>query len=734
MLVVPAALWRYPAAAEGLQDTWLASARWNALFAGHTALVNPAILTKSNFISIRASLSSIPRESYAHELGVIIPVGLRQSAGIGWMMDAFTSDKSFASGGGNLEDKASLVLLSYAVNPWRPLSIGINITMANQAYSYTRRTYGFGGDAGIMYEILRHPRAGAHTLGVCAQNAVLPDLGRAEKLLRALQLSAWSVFFEEALETRFDLSLRNPLGINAGSSALETREPWDFSACVTYRTPAEIHFHVLCGVCPSGVQHIGLAAGFEIPAYINDKQRDALSVAYQHCWLVPDETSAISVYFRTEAGKHRLTADILLAQATALYNQENFEEAFFAFGRVIAEYPYYEKNDVASFFMAQCALHLDMNAAAQARFSTMLDQYPASAMRDGTILGIMTAAYRRGDSAAVGECFGRLMREGASDSLKLHGMYLMAQTYMRRLDYANALPLLSQIPPGHPEYFFGRYSLAVAFNALGHADSAIQTIEDCLLFKPSTLIEQEIINRSRILLGYLYFEHAGAISGALDKGTRALRMVSKDCGWFGDALLGLGWLSLKAGQYKDCIIAADELAKSDSRSLRAEGLLLKGYAFYAQEHYEKAVAALEEAERALGEGTALPEDTPGVSAASYAAFRGAYDSIGFRAEELALSRRTRAVRREITAISEKMARTSRAIQNLQKSIDNAARESLYDKNAPKLKDDIQYALASASYLLRDKERRETFKPTRRLQSIERKIEKYREEIEELENK
>ncbi len=728
--VTVAALASGPRAAE-LQDQWIASSNWNALAMVHSPLANPAILTKTDFISIRASLSSIPDSSYAHELGVTFPIGIHQSVGTTWMMHAFNRSTPVSTASDNLEDKANLWLLSYAVNPLQPLSIGINLNVAHQAYSNTKQKAGFGADIGVAFDLLRHPALGDHSLGISLGNVVAPTLGDTA-FVRVLKAALLSSFMEESIENSIEFSLADPFAGGSGDAAASFAQRWRLDGRITYVTPFYIHFHALYGLNLDGLAHIGAACGFDIPAFDYAKERDAFSLSYQHCWLVQGDASAISLYTRVEAGKHRLNAAILLEMAFAFYRQQEYWDALLAFGRVIAEYPNYDTNDVALYHMAHCELVLGMDSLAAFRFGWLPEQFPNSSLIHAAALGLMTVAYGNKDYGGMEEQFSILNSPQAPDSIRYHGLYLMAHAHMQQKHYADAIPLLVQIPKWHPDHVYAQHSAALAYNATGHVDSAVQCLEKAVRIEPATVAEHEIANRSRLMLGYLYYENASHIDSGLAKATLALRKVPIDSYFFDEALLGLGWTSFKAAQWEDCIKAAQELARSDNRILQAEGLLLKAYVFYAQKQYEKAIKVLKEAESAIGEA-ALPsrQYLDSLVERSEELARD-YESGGDEMDRLAVSKRMPRVRRAINTSLERQKRLEHAVANQVQLFDNAKRQQFLGRNRAKLKEDIQYTLASATYLLQSKTDHDTLKPSLRQQAIERKIKRQEEQLERLE--
>jgi tetratricopeptide (TPR) repeat protein len=264
---------------------------------------------------------------------------------------------------------------------------------------------------------------------------------------------------------------------------------------------------------------------------------------------------------------------------------------------------------------------------------------------------------------------------------------------------------------------------------VGRPDEALERLRGCLRFSPRTAGERELINRCRVLLGYLHYERSATADSALAKATLVLRKVPRRSIYFEDALLGLAWTSLKARQWEDCIVAAEALTKSPRTVLRAEGLLLIAYTHYARERYAEAVEVLEEAERSVEDAA---EHGPVEDEASSTPFD-PLDSLGMTVDRLVRKRRRPSVRREITQLAEEHREMHRALEKRLSLAVDAARDRSFVRRLPTLRDDIQYSLAAATYMLHAEGGAPQAGPGKKQKRLDKKIEALERKVRELES-
>lgn len=723
-----------------LQEQWVESSRWGALAVEYSPLTNPAWLTNADFLSVRAAMSTVINDFYVHDIGVTIPIARHQSAGVTWYRLQTYLDPAEV---GNVPasetavDKSGLLMFSYAVNPLGRLSLGLNLNAARRDPFREKPKTGFGVDIGMSYELLHHPRLGHHTLAVCGQNLIAPNLGSRQVLVDNLRGSwLWSAL-EGKVESMLDVSYLSPLGAGRFADrvywpATDTAEDrWTLNERMSVEVFQQLKFHGLLGVGPRGFRYGGLAVELRLPTIVSGKDRD-VALAYQHLWLSTSRIDNMSVLVRAELGKHRFSAEIMLQKALVLYGEHRWWEAFLAFGRIIAEYPNWLSNDRVSYYMARCEEELQLHATAAARYAKIREQYPASQIIPLAELGLLNTSYRLGDLPAVEEQFRRVENSQLPDSAVYHAAYIVGQTRIKQGEYRRACDVLSRLPIHHPDFVFSRHSRAVAFINLGERDSAIAELRKCIRYEPDTRAEEQLADRSRLMLGYLYYEHAAAVENGLAKAATNLRKIPRESYYFEDALLGLGWTALKADEQEDCLVAAKALGRQRRPILRAEGLLLQAYVFYLQRDYARTVEVLETALEEIEKVSSSQADATVEDGSGLEQLRSRYDSLGRKAERLAMRRRRRSVRRRLNEATLKQRDLRRRVEAAVRKLQEQSRAERFARRRTQLENDIQYALASATYMLHTKQAGALPKQTPKQRRIDRKIERLKKEMEELE--
>ncbi len=286
--------------------------------------------------------------------------------------------------------------------------------------------------------------------------------------------------------------------------------------------------------------------------------------------------------------------DILYLKALTLYAEEKYMDALVPLGQILADFPEYKKNDGVQYFIGAAMEHMDMREMAVKNYSRLKEKYPKSLVVPFADLGIMRIAYRNDNKPVIIQQCKTLSDSGANDSLRFHAVYLAAQSHINSGKFCKAINLLKLIPSTHPEYLFAQHSLAVALlNVNEDNERAFDALINCVSFNPRTESEGEIINRSFVFLGYLFFRGSVDQSRSLNKAIRSFRKVPPSSHYYQDALLGSVWTAFCASQWSDCINYCDQLmCVTNIPTLKCEAGLLKGYCLMTDKRYVEAVNIL----------------------------------------------------------------------------------------------------------------------------------------------
>lgn len=737
----------------GLPQEYLLTQRWRTLFSTTSPVTNPAFINNANYLSGRIVYTSILNEFNTIEAGVILPLGLYQTAGLsivnqGISNGYFPTDVNFkADSSSKIGENTSYIVGSYAYNLIGGLDVGLNVNALYRTF-YNTTTLGAGADIGILYRLFQHPAIGVHSLGINIQNAVfVPVSGESDVLPKALRLSLNSSYFEKQVESAFDFSLRD-LGTAASNFSNGAKSEWNLDAKIGGWIIRMAKVYGLLGMTDAGPAYFGLAGGVNLPSFNNGRDLELL-IQYLNLTDVEDQTptSFISMYVQADIGKHReeiyarkmakmstSEPNDLYIKGTTLYSQGNYWDAFFIFSRLFVEYPDFFKNDYVSYFLGSCQESLDMRLTAEEAYTKTKEMYSRSAAVPFSDLGLMRVYYRDGNFGAVENQFNELNKLGVPDSIKYHAYYYMGQTEMKKQNYSKAKQLFELIPETHTDYVFAQHTSAICNAQENNMDGAIYNLENCIQAQVSTTAQKEIVNRSYVFIGYMFYEELTQQEGPLAKAVTAFRMVPKNSNYYVDALQGLAWTALKARQWNDCKSAAQEIQSTTKNAVtKAEGSLLEAYVYMVEKNYNSAVTLLDQASKALEEFK-LPSQAELLSKQDENnAIRGRYTEIARKAYDLGAATQSEIVIKQIDSLHTYQKEMKQQIDGFLDFVDVFERGTFFSRNYESIKEDVEYALARAEKLggqIVEKKKMENMKSDE--DKLNEEIKKAKEELEKQE--
>ncbi len=241
---------------------------------------------------------------------------------------------------------------------------------------------------------------------------------------------------------------------------------------------------------------------------------------------------------------------------------------------------------------------------------------------------------------------------------------------------------------------FAQHSLGIAHALADNLPMSIEVLDNVIQSIPTTEEQKEIINRSYLLLGYIYYEGISGQERSLSKAVSALRKVPETSLYFEDALLGLSWTALKASQWVDCISSAQRLRTVTKKPVnKAESQLLEAYCHMMDKKWPQAQPLLEEASRDL-EGMMAPSESElNTQSLNYDNDRGTYYEVAQKANELALSSQSSFVIAQIDSLKLSQVSTQKKLTDFYKFKDDFARRSFFSRNIEQVRSDVEYALA-----------------------------------------
>ena len=712
--------------ADGLPGEYYVTQRWRDLLAGHSPATNPAFLTEENYLGVRMAISPTLQNSFLlMEFGLAVPIGLYQTVGVTYLGLSARDDMPVAEYNPNdpyhpimkdsINDIHSLVMASYAINPWNRLSLGANLNFYHKT-NFGDAITGLGFDLALSYRFLRHAVLGDHLIGLNFQNLLSPQIGGPGDLQWwnesvNMKISWLAKFWESRIDFGIDLDIKDFLS-QAEDFVVETVQEGEIgSKKVEFDFNSRIGFWILRMIniyFQAGSDYWGISPGLNVPTV--NKGRD-FQIAYQFMSITDDEplTSTHTIYFRGDFGKHReeiyarrmarlasLGPADLYNRARTLYSQGKYWDAFFIFGKILVEYPDFFKNDWVQLHMGLCQEHLDMKEFSAENFNITKKSYPRSVVIPYSDLGLMRLQYRDGNSSGVSNQFHKLNTSSVPDSLKYHAYYYMSLQNIKDGEYQKAIQLLSVVPEDHPEYAFAQHTLSTAYALTDNLSKSIESLDNVIQVVPKTPEETEVINRSFVFLGYIFYEGLGGQERSLSKAVSALRRVPTTSYFYEDALIGLAWTALRASQWVDCISACDQLlAISKKVALQCEVMLLKAYCMMVDKKYPEAVAILSPAAEKINKAIAPPESEKNAKAIEYDNNRGVYYEIASNMNNLALTSQSSFTVQQIDSLHAPQMNFEKKLRDFYVFSDEFGRSSFFARNIEKVRDDIEYALAKA---------------------------------------
>lgn len=741
--------------ADGYPGEYLATQKWRYLFSSTEALTNPAFINEENYINFKDAFSSNLMGNFLmNEAALVVPLGLYQSVGASWLMQgakSYDMTNNTYNVIGTAHDQENMLMLTYANNLWAGLTLGGNLNIiANSMFN--NMYLGVGLDVGLNYRLIRNPVIGDHMLGISIQNLINPIFiaGKTQdQYPRILRFSLNSKFWENQIEFGTDFSLKD-VGVpskefldSLGNNLVKNEYDLNFKlGCWVMRI---FKLYGLLGLTKDGMDFWGLGGGINMPSINNGRD---LSLLYQYVSNVNTDFASHTFYIRSDFGKHReeiyarkmarmanVAPNDLYVKATELYSQGKYWDAFFIFSELYVEYPDFFKSDWVSFFLGSCQENMYMNATAEDAYKVTKEKFGRSTAAPFSDLGLMRVYYREGNNSGVERQFNELNKLGVPDSIKYHGYYIMGETQMKIGNQQKAKQLFDLIPDTHPDYVFAQHSAAISDATANNIESAVAHLENCVQFQAKTDAQREIINRSYLFLGFIFYESLTKEEGTLSKAVTALRMIPKTSFYYPESQLGLGWAALKAHQWSDCNTAGQELSSiAPNTILKAEGELLQAYSNMMQKNYPPAANLLQTASSELEKFQPPSKDDFSSKQQEYEGVRSQYTDLAKKAYELGTTRQSSLVLKEIDSLHTFQTDFMSKINAHYKYVDQFERLSFFSRNLESVKEDIDYALAKAQKLSGQvQSSKQSQKADKEQQKIDEELKKLQDQLKQQQN-
>jgi tetratricopeptide (TPR) repeat protein len=738
------------AGAQGVPgDPLLMTQRWRDLFSNYSPLSNPAFLTQENYITARGAFAPLTGNSQMWEMGLTVPIGLYQSAGISWIGENAAIDTLAQAGTATSTFLENYIMGTYAINPWKGLSVGINANLALQNAFGLQRT-GYGVDIGASYRLIKSPVFGDHIFGINAQNILAPVLKNSdndteETFSRNLRFTLYSTYWEKQIISNFDFCIKDFMpGTGEFPDSVSKVTEWEFTGRIGYSMLRTLGIVAQFGITNLGFSYWGLCLTGNIPAI--NQGRD-FNFAYQYNNLQQEQNAINTVYLRGSFGDSRelmyakrmsrsldIAPNTIYLAALKLYSEGKFWDAYFLFSQIMNDYPDFFKIDWVLYYAGSCQENLDMRENALFTYQSLKAGFPQSNAAHNADLGTMRVYYRMEDYAKVAQQFTLLDKAEVPDSLRGAAYFILGQTHMAQKDYSKAYEVLSAVPPDHPDYLFAQHSAAIALLAVNKPMDAVSHLQTCIDANPQTLsaAQKEIVSRSNLFLAYILYEGLIQEERPLSKAVTLLRKIPQGSGYYNEGLLLMGWTAVKAHQAADCISSGKVLQTAKNPLFHFEGALVEAYGHMMQREYDESKSILEDASRQMAVLKAPTDDSLALEKQRYIGTRTSYDFLAKKISECAQKQQVGPVLQENNTLHDQQRDLKEKIDASIGFFDWYKKESFLTRNIGSIKEDISYLLAVVSKRASDRgNQKEINKMINKTKDIDKEIEKLKGKLENL---
>jgi tetratricopeptide (TPR) repeat protein len=746
--------------ANGLPGEFLVTQRWMGMNALRSPITNPALMTEENYASIRVGLAPVLQGAFLlGDVGAVIPIGLYQSVGVS-MFGQFDGDVTsyrnldannnqiIPGDSSSLSNNTLVYMLSYAWHFWNRFSAGANVKVAYISNFGDSPEIGTTFDLGLTYRLFRNAFFGDHVLGVTLQNLLSPATSEGYSIARSMKVVWLGNYWERRFETAVDYNLKDIAAAasefkSAGGVEAASKLEWDVNLKLSAWLLRILKVSLQFGLNENALDYWGFALGTNLASL--NKGRD-LDVLYQYNIMTEEnnEATAHTVNFRMDFGKHReeifarkmarlasLSPNELYNRGRKLFSEGKYWDAFFVFTRISVEFPDFFKNDWVEYFRGSCQENLDMREMALKTYEETRKAFPLSSAVPHTELGMMRVYYRNGDFDKVNEQFNILNQPNVQDSLRFHAAYLQGQVLLQKGETASAIDLFGIIPDLHPDYVFAQHATAIAKARLGgDLSEVVPYLENCISYKAVTEAQKEIVNRSYVFLGYIFYE-----DNAVSKAVVALRMVPTSSHYAEDALLGQGWTALKARQWNDCVLTGQLLTKTTKKPvLQCEGMLIEAYGSLLQKNYGEALSILKKAQELVKSLREPSKDSLDMAKMQYESNRVSHNYLADQVDNFAKVSPLNSKTGQQDSLKLQQQDFMKKFDEYYGYVEDFGRTSFFSRNLTVIGDDIDYALATVEKIVGQSDViKEQQKMQKSQEQIDSEIDQLKKEMEKLQN-
>ncbi len=269
-----------PVFGDGLPGEFVLSGRWRDLLWYHSPLSNPAFLTEEDRLTLRATYSPVLQGAFTlAETGITIPLISNQAVGVSIVSehDGVVNSARFdetqnrvIAGENQISNDNYYGMVSYAILPWKRLSLGANAIFATQT-NFGDPIFGMGLDVGATWRLFEQNNIQNHLFGFSTTNLIAPNLGNeAGSYSKGIKVSWAANFLDTTIESGLDLDLRDfwarARDFTTSSGNLTNKKvEWGLAGRAGYWFLSSVGLWGQIGFDERALEYWGLAAGAKIP-------------------------------------------------------------------------------------------------------------------------------------------------------------------------------------------------------------------------------------------------------------------------------------------------------------------------------------------------------------------------------------------------------------------------------------------------------------------------------------
>lgn len=460
----------------------------------------------------------------------------------------------------------------------------INPTQLNRIGAYSQ-----GIDVGITYIPVRQLYVGLSIINL-AHFYYNSDSDLAQDMPVALKLSVDSKMLDNKLKLGFDFDFLDIVTDLKGSDALSRGLYYNMEYAIR-------KWFAVRGSIDD--RELGFGLKYTAKDLLKTKKGEQVEISYDtgynHKMAAMVNRLGVTARWgltRKQHESHRLGLVRRMApmnaydEAMRLFHKKMYWDAAHGFGTVVSLYPQYDRVSLATFYIAESYYHMGLYGSARELYNAIMVDYPEFSRKGDIVFRLQKMHYAENDYDKVLEMYTTISQEYAESGVADDAAYLAGQVYFKRGQHQAALAFYEQIPSTSNVYKFAQYSMAQCYLHLSDNKKIVSHFSNVLIAPGVTSAEKELINRTNLVLGHLYFELFD-----YNKAVSYYDKVLKGSHFFDEALIGHAWSLINLRLYPEAIDKLNKLVKEMPHSIYAnEADLVKGYCYTLLKDFDRSIA------------------------------------------------------------------------------------------------------------------------------------------------